>query len=53
MHFDGLFNCSKGHFNTCRQSLKTVIRSRVSHSILYLKEKYRNDDEGGGERVRS
>ena len=29
MHFDGLFDCSKGNFN--RQSLKTV-RSRV---VLY------------------
>ena len=27
IHFDGLFDCSKGHFN--RQSLKTVVRSRV------------------------
>ena len=27
MHFDGLFDCSKGHFN--RQSLKAVVRSQV------------------------
>ena len=26
MHFDGLFDCSKGNFN--KQSLKTVVRSR-------------------------
>ena len=30
MHFDGLFDCSKGGFN--RQSLKAVVRSRV---VLY------------------
>ena len=27
MHFDGLFDCSKGHLN--RQSLKAVVRSQV------------------------
>ena len=30
IHFDGLFDCSKGNFN--KQSLKTVVRSRV---VLY------------------
>ena len=27
MHFDGLFDCSKGYFN--RQSLKAVVRYRI------------------------
>ena len=46
MHFDGLFDYWKGHFN--RQLLKAVVRSQV---ILYLKGKYRIDRidvEGGG-----
>ena len=30
MHFDGLFDCSKGHFN--RQSLKAVVR----HESFYI-----------------
>ena len=42
MHFDGLFDCSKGHF--ARQSLQAVV------FILYLKGKRRYDVKGGGGR---
>ena len=35
-HFDGLFDCLKGYFN--RQSLKTVVRSRVVLFSVYIKK---------------
>ena len=46
MHFNGLFDCSKGHFN--RQSLKTELCQVMSHSILYLKGKIGLTLKGGG-----
>ena len=54
MHFDGLFDCSKGHFNKLVTEDSCQVMSR---SILYLvKRKYRIDvkgDEGEGQLLTS
>ena len=42
MHFDGLFDCSKGHFNTVTEG-----------SCLFTRIEIRIDVKGGGERVSS
>ena len=46
MHFDGLFDCSKGNFKTFTEDSSWV----TGCSILYLKEKNRIDVKGEGER---
>ena len=46
MHFNGLFDCSKGHFNRVTEGSCEV----TSRSLLYLKRKYRIDVKGGGRR---